>query len=276
MTFRSAEEIIRDNKKGASELLFEAGKSIISINPDEAEKYAIELVHGRCSMSPLVNLANKTFKAVKKGTHRKSINNYLLDVEQSKRKVIEKAQGIVSEFNRIGTLSYSSTVIEVLSNSQKVSVLESRPLLEGRKTSEILHNKGVNVNFYPDSAVYDMIHGVDVIIVGCDSLSNEAFINKTGTYTAALVCQHLKKPVYVVSDSSKILPKGIHIHIEEQQDPKEVWKTELDINIHNKYFEKIPWMDHINLITEDGTIKNKEKIQSERVSQKLRKHYPTE
>ncbi len=276
MSFRGVEEIIRDNKKGAFELLFETGESIISLNPDEAKKYAIELVQGRCSMSPLVNLANETFKAIKKGNHRESIKDYLLDVEQSKRKVINKAQDIVSEFNNIGTLSYSSTVIEVLRNSQKVSVLESRPLFEGRKTAEKLCNEGVDVNFYPDPAICDMVFKIDALLVGCDSISNEAFTNKTGTHAAVIVCQHLKKPVYVVSDSSKILPKGIPLHFEEHHDPKEVWETELDITIHNKYFEKIPWMDHIKLITENGIIEKKEKIQREGVSEKLLKHYPME
>ncbi|MGM0405168.1 MAG: hypothetical protein ACQEQM_03395 [Thermoplasmatota archaeon] len=276
MSFRNVKEIIQDNKKGASELFFEAGESIISLNPDEAEKYAIELVQGRRSMSPLVNLANETFKAIERGNHRQSIKNYLLDVEQSKRKVIDEALEIVSEFNNIGTLSYSSTAIEVLRKSQNVSVLESRPLLEGRKTAEKLCNEGLDVIFYPDPAVYDMILEIDALLVGCDSLSNEAFTNKTGTYTAVLVCQNLKKPVYVVSDSSKILPKDIPLHFEEHHDPKEVWETELDITIHNKYFEKIPWMDHIEVITENGVIEKNEKIQSEMVSEKLLKHYPME
>ncbi|MFO7791531.1 MAG: hypothetical protein R6W73_00930 [Candidatus Saliniplasma sp.] len=274
MKFRAAEDIVQDTEKGASELFFEAGESIIQLNGEAAEEYAVELVQNRYSMSPLVNLANRTFEAVEEGKHRENIRDYLLEVERSKKRAVKNALDLLSSFTHVGTLSYSSTVIDVLKDIEEVSVLESRPLFEGRKTAEILHGKGVEVDFYPDSAVHDMLLDVDAFLVGSDSLSEEGFTNKTGTSTAAIVCLYLKKPVYVVSDISKVLPKGIPLHFEEQHDPKEVWETDLDVTIHNDYFEKISWIDNITLITGDGIIENKKKIQSERVSENLMKYHP--
>lgn len=274
MNFRSAEDIVKDTEKGASELFFQAGESIVQLDEDEAEDYAIELVQKRHTMSPLVNLADMTFRSVAKDNHPAIIKDYLSKVQRSKQTAVKNAVDQLNSYQAIGTLSYSSTVIEVLSRLEKVSVLESRPLFEGRKTAEKLYSEGVAVDFYPDSAVHDMLLEIDALLVSCDSLSTEGFTNKIGTGTAAIVSLYLSKPVYVVSDISKVLPDGIPHQFEEKQDPKEVWDTSLDITVHNDYFEKVPWLDNITLITGKGIIEKEEKIRNERVSEKLLKYHP--
>jgi len=250
MQFISAKEIVEDTQKGASQLFFEAGQSIIQLNAEEAKEYAVELIENRYSMSSLVNLADRTFSAVEEGDHKEKIRDYLSDVKKSKERVVDIAVEKLSSFERIGTLSYSSTVIEVLKNFEKVSVLESGPMCEGRTTAKELFEEGVDVDLYPDSSVYDFVKDVDAVLLGCDSLSGEGFTNKTGTYTLAIVCGYLDIPVYVVSDRSKFVPAEIPLPEGEEHDPKEVWDTDLDITIHNDYFEKIPWMDHIHPITD--------------------------
>ncbi len=246
MRFRSAKEIVEDNEKGASELFFDAGHSIIQLNGEDAKEYAIELIKNRHSMVSLLNLADKTFKAVEEGGHRKKIRDYLSEVKDSKKRVVEIAVEMLSSFDKIGTLSYSSTVLEVLKDFKNVSVLESRPLFEGRKTAKQLFEEGLDVDLYPDNSVFDLVQNVDAILLGCDSLSSEGFTNKTGTYTLVIVCKYLDVSVYVISDRSKVIPKEVPLPEGEKHDPKEVWKTNFDIKVHNDYFEKVPWMDHIH------------------------------
>ncbi|MFW5904145.1 MAG: hypothetical protein ACOCTK_01625 [Candidatus Saliniplasma sp.] len=271
MQFRTAKEIVEDTSKGASELFFEAGTSILQLDRNEAEQYAIRLVKNRYSMAPLVNLANVTFNALDKEDHKDFIDRYISRVRRSKKDVLKKAREELDHFEKIGTLSYSSTVLKILSDKQDVSVLESRPLLEGRKTAEILSHEGVHVEFYPDNALFDMISEVDVFVTGCDSLSVDHFTNKTGTHTAVIVCEHLSKPVYLVSDISKVLPKGIPSNHDEKHDPEEVWDTDINVNIHNTYFEKIPFYDHITLVNSEEI---KRKDQYERVSDQVLKYHP--
>ncbi len=63
-------------------------------------------------------------------------------------------------------------------------------------------------------------------------------INKTGSSILAISCEFYKKPLYVISDKSKI--KETSVFEEEEKDPKEIYSGRTSqIKIKNFYFEEI-------------------------------------
>lgn len=280
MTFRSAKEIINDTEKGASELAIDAAEIIMDLDENSIEDYAVELLKGRPLMTPLVNLVNNIFLAEEKGDDiYKNVNNYLENLKLNKKESVNKVREIFSKnkYSSILTISYSSTVINSLENMNKVFVLESRPLMEGRKTSRMIKNdikNEIEVEYCIDAAMAKAVKKTDVVLVGADTVCIEGVLNKMGTRPLFYTSKELSTPFYVVCDSSKILPSQIPISIEETHPAKEIWDTDLDININNDYFELTPWSDY-DLIMEEGIEKNIEKrIKNLDVSDKLLKYHP--
>jgi len=78
-------------------------------------------------------------------------------------------------------------------------------------------------------------------IVGADSISENYFINKIGTQLIALVCQHFKIPLYVLSDSRKLIPQSVHFPFQEAPKPEsEILKdSHPNIEAENYYFEEV-------------------------------------
>ncbi|MFW6041080.1 MAG: hypothetical protein ACOC85_04515 [Thermoplasmatota archaeon] len=179
-------------------------------------------------------------------------------------------------YKNILIISYSSTVVSTIKDFKKVLVLESRPLMEGRKTARILSNKGVDVEYYIDAGMSKALEKADAVLVGADAVSREGFLNKIGTKPLFYTAKTFDIPFYVVCDLSKILPPSLPIITEEPHPSEEVWSMEPDSDIKaiNQYFEMTPW-DSAKLITELGLIKDiNKKIKELKVSEKVLKSYP--
>jgi methylthioribose-1-phosphate isomerase len=111
---------------------------------------------------------------------------------------------------------------------KKVSVFatETRPKLQGaRLTAYELKRDGVPVTLITDSmAGYVMYKGlVDKVIVGADRITQDAVINKIGTYTNAVSAKDHGIPFYVAAPKSTfdLTHKSTDIIIEERN-PEEV------------------------------------------------------
>lgn len=111
---------------------------------------------------------------------------------------------------------------------KKVSVFatETRPKLQGaRLTAYELKRDGVPVTLITDSmAGYIMYRGlVDKVIVGADRITQDAVINKIGTYTNAVSAKEHGIPFYVAAPKSTfdLKHKSTDIIIEERN-PDEV------------------------------------------------------
>ncbi|MFW5953300.1 MAG: hypothetical protein ACOCSJ_03980 [Candidatus Natronoplasma sp.] len=259
MTYRSAEEILRDNKKGAAELLEDVVKSIQRLEKEEIESYLKTLVINRYSVTPLVNLANKIFLSLEQ---EEDIDSIVDDLEgkffSRNREAATKMKKLMQDKNYtdILTLSYSSTVIQALSSVEKVKVLESRPNMEGRKTAKKLINRGIEVEYWVDAGMCRALENIDCVVVGADSISKKGFLNKIGTKPLAITSDTLEKEFYVVADTSKILPSKIPTPKGESHPPKEVWDNEFVV-VKNDYFE-LTQLKRAEFITENGRMKPKE------------------
>lgn len=154
--------------------------------------------------------------------------------------------------------SQSGTIIKTLiylNEHHKINLeifqTESRPALEGRKQAEAL-SKYFTVTLFPEADIPRVLKSCDYIISGADVITDNHFINKTGTYLLWLSCQHFNKPLFIVADSRKKVNKETDYYktkIEKIFPPGEIWKdSPSSINIKNRYFELIP-LNGVSLYT---------------------------
>lgn len=274
--FREASEIVKDTEKGAAELSLDVGYSILRLDEEQVENYLKEIIEKRYSMTPLLNLANEVFLTIERDEDMyESIKSNILYLENSSKKASKHMKTILgdSEYSEICTLSYSSTVIRSLYDIDAVHVLESRPLMEGRRTAEKLVEKGVKTHVWTDASMSKALYNSDAVVLGADSVTVSGFLNKIGSYPLTLSAMEKGMPVYVVCDTSKLLPPGLPIPPGELHDENEVWGTSLDIEIHNDYFELTPWMD-VKLVTENGLEEVNDELFDKKLSDKLLRYHP--
>jgi len=279
MTFRSAEEIVKDNRKGASELLEDVIESIQNVKRDEIESYLTTLIIRRYSMTPLVNLANRIFLSIEREKDIDQIVQGLEDEFLSKKEnTVAKMKRLLEkkDYTSILTHSYSSTVVQSLSSVEKVKVLESRPKREGRTTARKLSKKGAKIEYWVDMGMCKALENVDCVVVGADTISNDSFLNKIGTRALAIVSDFVEKEFYVVADTSKILPSRIPTPRGESHPPEEVWECDFDVIVKNDYFE-LTRLERAEFVTENGQMKStkiKKIAEKKEVSEKLLNIHP--
>ncbi len=105
----------------------------------------------------------------------------------------------------------------------RVFANETRPVLQGaRLTAWELDRAGIDVTLVCDNAAGHLMAGgqVDLVIVGADRVTaNGDVVNKIGTATLAILCDHFDIPFYVACPSSTFdpdTPRGVDVEIEER------------------------------------------------------------
>ncbi|MFW9877669.1 MAG: hypothetical protein ACFFG0_31670, partial [Candidatus Thorarchaeota archaeon] len=154
----------------------------------------------------------------------------------------------------------------------EIFVLESRPLLEGRKTAETL-SQYYKTHLIIDVALGKFIDQIDFVLIGVDSiLKDGSIINKIGTYPLALVAKANDVAVYAVADSFKYNLRSHYdqkISIEKKSE-FEIYERKIEnkfLEIINYYFEIIPSKYITGIISEFGILSIKEFL--EKVHQTL-------
>lgn len=275
---RCVAEIKEDRGRGASELAGLAVETMARIlvgetacGKDEFLKIANDtagkLASARPSMAPIKNwvfsyygLLSETLgeqpSAPFVGSAKIEILNMKADV--LKRQVAE-AKPILAKLKTIFTLSYSSTVLKVLSESApeecKIVIAESRPLFEGRKLAQSLIEKKRKVAVVTDASMALAIKDASAVVLGADTVFLDgAFLNKTGSFQAALCAREFAKPLYVLADTFKINSDvSSENAVVENMDGSEVWSESPHL-CRNVYFEVVPARFVTAYITEKGAL----------------------
>lgn len=136
-------------------------------------------------------------------------NVFELEIANTINVIYEKTKLHIGNYESFLTLSNSFTIFEILKklNTLKkieVFVCESKPACEGLILAEKLKNFKIIVKVIKDSEMSVYIPKADVILLGIDKiLNNGDIINKTGSYSAALIANNFQIPVYVIGDKSK-------------------------------------------------------------------------
>ncbi len=162
-------------------------------------------------------------------------------------------------YRRILTNSYSSAVDDAITLRAKqgaeleVTVMESRPELEGVALARDLAKQGIRVSVITDAQAGLFARESDAVVVGCDAITRDGGLqNKAGTSRLVMAARACGVPCFAVTQTFKIVPPDFPYPLEEHE-PKQVGQGD-GIRFRNLVFDSTP-IDRFDAIyTEDGAL----------------------
>ena len=281
------EEVKKDHFTGASELAHKAARTLGSFckewpSEDRAkfsEEFiwlAKELVRAQREITPIFNLANRTVNFLKAQPARldarqiadqlaKQVSDFEKNSVQALGAIWKEGAELLPAKATVITFSSSASVLGIVRQAHKdkkqvkVFVCESRPLLEGRRLARMMAEEGIKVGLIVDAAAGFFMPKIDLVLVGADSISENNFVNKVGTYALTLLAQKQRKPVWVATEESKFISQEARGNPAIGGYPAEVWQQSLpQVTCLNPYFEVVPLDLVEKIITNQGILSPKE------------------
>ncbi len=219
----TVEEAIRgiadDRTSGASKLARLAvdtmGLAIVEAkgrtDPKELAEVARRLSEAQPAMAIVHNVAHLIARLVSEGHDPKAVLMEIrTELDRARERIARTFLKVAPPHATIVTLSYSDNVLEAIKMAHgrghvnRVYVLESGPLFEGRTMANALSDAGVPATAVPDSEGPSLLARASCVLVGADSvLRDGAVVNKLGTHGLARVAGDRKKPFYVACETLK-------------------------------------------------------------------------
>jgi translation initiation factor eIF-2B subunit delta len=279
------EDVSSDATSGASALtrfaakqLSELAESSKAADPgafwDELLEACRELVAAKREMASIVNLVSRVLAA----TERVILSGLPPDAA---RQAVILETGKVWEFGEllledlgeegarlvpddggvVATLSASESVRAILAAAAaqgrefEVLLSESRPRLEGVALARSLRELSIRSTLVADAALPRLVRGASLVLVGADSVSEDEFVNKIGTYPLALAAREAGVPLYVAALEDKVLPKALRGSPDRDHDAAEILEdAPPGVTPRNRYFEAVPLGLARGIVTECGTV----------------------
>ncbi len=261
------ETVREDQKAGAAQLAASALAAVRdwltsgTVPASLLDRVLDELTRARPSMVPLANAIARCQELF--GPWRDSSNvseqaapvvrSVLEQLARANERVALSAFELVPEQATILTHSRSSQVVALFrllaERQQPFSVIctQSSPGNEGFTLARELDQLDVPVTLITDAQTGRFMAEADIVFSGCDTwLSDQHFVNKSGTYLLALAARDQGKPLWVLADSFKDSPGTCQSVVLEEMAPDELGgPTGAHIRTRNIYFETIP----VHLVT---------------------------
>ena len=213
------------------------------------------------SLRPTEPMLRKVLDFAEKGRGQEALAHFDLAQEKINKDVLS----LIKNNDVIFTHCHSTNVVNALIYSKKkgkkfeVYNTETRPLFQGRKTSQELSSSGIKVTQFVDSAIDTALSGqqggkkVSKIFLGADVLAKKGIVNKVGSETVSKLARLERIPVYIIADSWKFTKENLAL---EQRNLNEVWdKAPQRIKVKNPAFEFVDKKYISGIITELGLMK---------------------
>lgn len=278
-------ESIRDDvRSGATDLTRRAALELAawaegSPAPDpgdfwsEVTSVCRDLIQAKRGMAPLVNLASRVLataeRAVLSGrapdTARRAVALEATRVAQSAATNLERLGAcgatVVPTGAVLATVSASESVAAVLvaaaGERKRVTVLisESRPAREGLDFAARLASRGMSATLVVDAALPRLVARADIVLVGADTVSEDDFVNKVGTYPLALAAREAGVPFYVAALLDKFLPKALRREpASSGEEGGAFGEAPPGVKVEDHVLEAVPLSLVQGIITERGVI----------------------
>lgn len=172
---------------------------------------------------------------------------------------IAHLEGLIPERARILTHSYSSSIERALPLLGRkrcaLTVTESRPGSEGRRTAALAAAAGLPVRFIADAAIGQALATIDIVLFGADAITPDGgVINKMGSAAIAECARMLGVPVYVLAEKRKIARPGRTLRL-EAGDPAELWEdAPPGVTVEHLVFERVAPACIRGIILEEGAL----------------------
>ncbi len=278
--YRMIRDLHLDKTSGASELI-DIALDILKILLDSIKdpqmdikdvilELSRELLNVRPSMAPIINTIGYFLHDLESYTKKDLLERFTEFPqwrERSKTALLSSFRSFLDNYRgkrlNIMLISYSTTIIKCL-KEEKTSdftfyVLEARPLLEGRRTAEIL-SSDYETHLITDSSMGKFIKSVDIVLLGIDSILRDgSIVNKIGSHPLACIAANNNKKVFAVGDSYKYNLKshyGKEIIVEDKP-IYEVYSKKIKkqlLHVHNYYFDITPSKYLSGIISDLGTL----------------------
>jgi ribose 1,5-bisphosphate isomerase len=134
------------------------------------------------------------------------------DADEAVERVAEVAAARVPKGATVLTHCNSSAAVAAIvrahdAGGARAYCTETRPWRQGRITARELESAGVPVTLIVDSAVGYVMDGVDIVLVGADTIEwDGSLLNKVGTLQVACAAKRCGKPFVCCAESYKFAP----------------------------------------------------------------------
>ena len=276
------ENLASDTKSGASALTARAARELSQVaasfadsDPgtfwDELVAACRALLEAQREMAPMVNLVGAVLTAAERvvlsgrpaDTALNAVQLECARISESSedmlREVGKHGSQLIERGAKIATTSDGGTVravIEAAAESGRTPVVllsESRPGLEGVGLAGHLAGMGVETTLVVDAALPGLASTCDLVLLGADSVSEDTFVNKIGSYALALAAREADVPCYVAATTAKLLPSALRGDPTRRRDATEILEAPPSgLTPSNVYLEEVPNALIRALVTEEG------------------------
>ena len=258
--------IAADRESGASELAMRALEAFESFctakrTADELRDLAAKLETAQPSMAAVRNVAHLCAQLIADSQDTTLVlREVRREMEGAQEKIARNAIKVFPGRVSLLTLSRSTAVIAACrwlhqrGRLAGVTVMESRPRLEGRRTAQELATANVPTTLVADALGPSLVRDCDAVLVGADSvLRDGSLVNKIGSYALALAAAAAGKPFHAACETLKIDAAHAKDSLPQQvpQSPQEL-EPPVSVGVLNLYFDLTPPDLVTSYITDKG------------------------
>jgi translation initiation factor eIF-2B subunit delta len=276
---RAFSRIALDRRSGASELAAKALRVFSLAHPardaslsryvGDVGRLGKRLTRSRPAMTPVASAVERLLGEFARGATtcqatreahdvlQRLVRRHIGELEQVGRDVVGHFASRFGGLRHPLLISYSTRVTQAIGALRypRVTVCESRPAFEGRRTAKLLRPVAASVTVITESQVGAAMAECDSVVLGCDAIHVDgSIVNKMGSYLLALAARDTGRPVIVLGDTYKMSRENRAAR--ERHPIAEVWRSApRGIALRNEAFERVParLVDHI--VLESGVFK---------------------
>ena len=241
---KQAEDLAKDNIHGAAWIFRRLVELVCECGELSCVKRVILIVSKtQNGLAPVLNLS-VLLKDVNFEDACLRAKAFVHEAETSRHKAVDEFIKLTKGMHSCITISDSSAVREALAMAGHIDTVvvgESRPMFEGRGMAEYLSKIGKRVVFVADAALISFVEQVDMIVLGADAVTDDAFVNKVGSKCLSLAAHLKNKMVFVLADTSKVLDKeALSMYSPKEGAFEELWdEPPIGVIVKNPYLEWI-------------------------------------
>jgi methylthioribose-1-phosphate isomerase len=252
----------RDREHGASEIATRARHQLARLadtdaDPDRARRAVLGLAQTHAGMAALVHLADEALRALDEAglAGLAELPRPRSPVEA----IAEHAGPGIADAGLLATYSRSGTVQAALERAceagpVRVQLSEARPGGEGLGLARELAAQGADVELTYDAQLATAIGEADLLLVGADAITADAFVNKAGTRPLLAHAQQAGTPTRVLAATTKLWPT--EALGEPLVDAEADWHPDVpaQVDVHAPLFERVPLDLADRIVTEQGAL----------------------
>jgi len=195
---------------------------------------------------------------------RRRLEGLLWELRNSNDRITQHVRALLPKGGVMMTNSFSSTVYAALRSlaeggaDVRAIVVESRPVREGVQLARALGEVGIPSTLIVDAGVATFVPKADAVLVGCDALCPEYFVNKLGTLPLVVCANQFGVPAYLLSSTHKMLRASMLPEQEPPRPAEEIAGPMHGVTVENVYYERVPLGLVKGVVTESGVLTQSE------------------